>query len=124
MIYDVKMDLTRKASMMEEGHLNDEVSVYMLYSSIVERDSIHIGLMIAFMNVLDILDADVVNVYLNAKPREGSHVKRGPELFGVEYEDRYASIVRALYGSRTSGTALRHHFTNSFERYWVHIFVC
>ena len=54
MIYDVKMDLTHKVRLIEGGHINDEVSVYMLYSSVVERDSIYIGLMIAFMTVLDI----------------------------------------------------------------------
>ena len=99
------MNLTRKARLVVEGHLNDEVLAYIEYSYVVEINSVRIGFMKATMNDLNAMVVDIINTYLNTKPRERSYVKKGSELFGVEYEDRYASIVRALYSLRKSGTA-------------------
>ena len=104
MIYDVNMDLTRKARLVTGGHLNDKMSAYMSYQSVVRRDSVHIGFMIDTMNDLDAMAIDVRNISLNEKPREKAYVKIGLELFGIEYEDRYASIMIELYVLRTSGT--------------------
>ena len=83
MIYDVKMDLTRKARLVTGGRLNNTVSASMSYSFVVKKDSVRIGFMIGAMNDLDVLAADVGNVDLNIKPRVRAHVKIGPELFGV-----------------------------------------
>ena len=94
MIYDVKIDLTRKARLVAGRHLDNKVSDYMSFSSVVERDSVRIGLVTVAMNDSDIMAADVENSYLNAKPRKISHVKVGSDLFVIEYEGRYASIVR------------------------------
>ena len=46
----------------------------MSYSSIVERDSVHIEFMIIVMNDLDVLATDLVKIDLNAKSRERTHV--------------------------------------------------
>ena len=87
----------------------------MSYSSVVDRDSVRIGFLLAALNDLDIMAADVGNAYLNAKPRERSHVVLGKDIFGPEHEGKTAVLVGALYGLRTSGTAWIHHFAESLS---------
>ena len=76
MIFDVKMDFTRKARLVGGGNLTDEPSS-LTYSSVVSRDSVRIAFTIAALNDLDILAADVGNAYLCAKPREKYNIKCG-----------------------------------------------
>ena len=77
------MDLTRKARIVAGGHLSKEVPRYMSYSSVVDLDSVRIGFLLAALNDLDIMAADVGNTYLNAKPRERSHVVSG-RIYSVQ----------------------------------------
>ena len=85
--------------------LNDEVPANMSCSSAVESNRERIGFMIASIKILDEMTVNVRNTYLYAKSREIALVKIGPELFGVEYESKYTSIVRAIYSLRTNGVA-------------------
>ena len=55
--------------------------------------------------------ADIGNAYLNAACKKNVHIKIGPELFGKEIVNKTAVIVRALYGLRSSGNALRSEFS-------------
>ena len=108
-IFDVKLDLTRKARLVAGGHRNKSVPSYTTFSTVASRDSIRIIFLVAALNGLDVLSADVGNAYLNAACREKVHVKCGRELFGTEHEGKYAIISRALYGLKTSGASWRHH---------------
>jgi hypothetical protein len=54
MIFDVKMDLTRKARLVANGH-ETEVPTESMYSTIVTRDSIRLVFMLAALNGLDVL---------------------------------------------------------------------
>ena len=58
MIFDVKMDLTRKARFVAGGHQTDPPKES-TYSSVVSRDSIRIAFTLAALNDLDVLSADV-----------------------------------------------------------------
>ena len=69
MIFDVKMDLTRKARLVAGGHQTD-VPSESTYSSVVSRDSVRIAFTLAALNDLDVLAADVQNAYLNAPTKE------------------------------------------------------
>jgi hypothetical protein len=109
-IFDVKFNLTRKARCVAGGHRNDSVPTHATYSSVASRDSIRLGLMIAALNDINVLAADIGNAYLNAPCREKVHVKVGPELFGAEHEGKFAVIVRALYGLKSAGNSWRNHF--------------
>jgi hypothetical protein len=112
-IFDVKFDLTRKARLVAGGHRAKHlVPAHAKFSSVASRDSIRICLMLAALNDLDVLSADVGNAYLNAPCREKVHVKCGPELFGAEHAGKCAVIVRALYGLCSSGAAWRSHFAH------------
>ena len=115
MVFYVKMDLTRKARLVARGHKN-EVAQNITYSSVISRESVHIGFLLAALNGLDILVADVSNVYLHAKPKEKVHVRVGPELFGPSYDGQTAVLVRALYGLKSSGEAWHSHLATGLKK--------
>jgi hypothetical protein len=83
MIFDIKMDFTRKARFVAGGHVTDPPTS-ITYSSVVARDSVHLAFLIAALNELDILSADIGNAYLNAPTKEKVHRTCGMEL-GHEY---------------------------------------
>jgi hypothetical protein len=107
MIFDVKMDLTRKARFVAGGHMT-ETPKESTYSSVVSRDSVRIAFTIAALNDLDVLAADVQNAYLNAPTKEKVYTIAGLE-FGPENAGRPVLIVRALYGLKSSGARWRDH---------------
>ena len=82
-IFDVKLDLTRKARLVAGGHRNKDVPAHTTFSTVASRDSVRIMFLIAAINNLNILTTDVGNVYLNATCREKVHVKCGKELFEI-----------------------------------------
>jgi len=57
-IFEVKMDLTRKARICARGDQID-TPPNVTYASVVTRESIRIGFMLASLNELNILSADV-----------------------------------------------------------------
>jgi hypothetical protein len=93
MIFDVKMDFTRKARFVAGGHVTDPPTS-ITYSSVVAHDSVHLAFMIASLNNLQILSADIGNAYLNAYTKERVHTTCGPE-FG-QLQGRVAVIRGAL----------------------------
>ena len=110
MIFDVKMDLTRKARFVAGGHLT-EPPASITYSSVVTRDSIRIAFLVAALNNLDITACDVGNAYLNAPCREKIWFIAGPE-FGSQ-QGMVVKIVRALYGLKSSGASWRAMFNST-----------
>ncbi len=106
MIFDIKMDgkFTRKARLVADGHKTDTPSS-ITYSSVVSRESVRLGLLIAALNDLDIACCDIGNAYLNADCREKLWTIAGAE-FGSE-KGAVMLIVRALYGLKSSGAAWR-----------------
>ncbi len=95
MVFDVKMDFTRKARLVAGGHLTDPPAS-ITYSSVVSRDSVRIMFLVAAVNDLQVLAADIGNAYLNAPNRERVYAIAGKE-FGSRAGQRVL-IVRALYG--------------------------
>jgi hypothetical protein len=79
MIFDVKMDFTRKARFVAGGHMTDPPSA-ITYSSVVSRDSVRIAFLLAALNDVPILATDIGNAYLNANPREKVYTTAGPEF--------------------------------------------
>jgi hypothetical protein len=113
LIFDVKMDFTRKARFVAGGHMTNPPAE-ITYSSVVTRDSIRLAFLIAALNDIKILATDIGNAYLNAKPREKVYLAAGPE-FGAELQGRHVIIMRALYGLKSSGAAWRSHFANTLR---------
>ena len=107
MVFDVKLgeNFRRKARLVADGH-KVEPTTSSTYSSVVSRDSVRIGLMIAALNGLDILACDIKNAYLTAPCKEKYFIKAGPE-FGSEQEGQIMKVCRALYGLKESGASFR-----------------
>jgi hypothetical protein len=70
LIFDVKFDLTRKARLVAGGHHNKSVPNHATYSSIASRDSVRLAFLLAGLNDLSILSANIGNAFLNAPPLE------------------------------------------------------
>ena len=79
MIFDIKMDLTRKARFVAGGHTTN-TPASMTYSSVVSRDSVRITFTYAALMRMDVWAADIGNAYLNAKCRERIWTVAGKEL--------------------------------------------
>ena len=65
LIFDVKMDFTRKARWVLDGHKtsNPEGSTY---AGVVSRESICIAFTYAALNDIDVMAADIQNAYLKS----------------------------------------------------------
>lgn len=95
-VFDVKMDFTRKARFVAGGHMTNAPAL-MTYSSIVSRDSVQLVFLIASLHDVDILSCDLENAYLkNAKCREKIWFEGGIEC--GEDAGKVCIVVRALYG--------------------------
>jgi hypothetical protein len=103
MIFDAKVDLTRKARFVAGGHWTNPPS-QTTYSTVVSRDSVRIAFLVAALNDIEILSADIGNAYLNAPTKERVHTSAGPE-FGLNRIGQVVIIVKALYGLKSSGAA-------------------
>jgi hypothetical protein len=76
----------------------------------VTRESVRITLLIAALNDMSVLGADISNAYLTAPTTEKVWTILGPE-WGADAGKR-AIIVRALYGLKSSGAAYRKHLAS------------
>lgn len=113
MIFDVKCDFTRKARYVAGGHWTD-TPTQLTYSSVVTRDSVRIAFLLAALNNLEILAADIGNAYLQAPVREKVHTTAGPE-FGPNNVGRTVIVVRAMYGLKSSGAAWHAKFSETLH---------
>lgn len=107
LIWDVKMDFTRKARWVLDGHKMPD-PVGSKYAGVVSRESVRIAFTYAALNGLDVYAADIRNAYLQAPSSQKDYIICGPE-FGLENEGKVALIHRALYGGKTAGRDFRNH---------------
>ena len=75
------------------------------YSSVVSRDSVRIGFLVAALNGLEVLSCDIQNAYLTAPCREKFYIVAGRE-FGTD-EGKIYVVDRALYGLKSAGASFR-----------------
>ena len=108
LIFDVKMDFTRKARYVLDGHrtADPEDSTY---AGVVSRESVRIALTYAALNQVDVCAADILNAYLQAPSSEKYYIPKCGLEFGLENVGKRAKIVRALYGGKSSGRDFRNH---------------
>ena len=106
-VWDVKMDLTRKARWVLDGHKTADVS-YSTYAGVVSRESVRILMTYAALNGLDVVAADIRNAYLQAPSSRKDYIICGEE-FGLENVGKVGLIHRALYGGKTAGRDYRNH---------------
>jgi hypothetical protein len=101
-VFDIKMDFTRKARFCAGGHTTDTPAA-MTYSSVVSRDSVRIGFMLAALNGLDVMACDLENAYLNAPCVEKIWFEGGLEC-GSD-KGKVCVVVRALYSLKSAGAS-------------------
>jgi hypothetical protein len=104
LVFDLKLDMKRKARYVAGGHLTD-VSTYMTYSSVVSRDTVRIGFLMAALNNLDILAGDIQNAFLEAPTKEKIFFYAGDEW--KSDKGKVVIVVRALYGLKSSALQFR-----------------
>lgn len=93
MIFEIKMDFTRKARFVANGAMTETPSS-VTYGLVVSQDSVRIMFTIAALNGLEVIMSDVGNAYLNTKPREKFYFIAGKEL--EDYQGRAVVIIWAL----------------------------
>ena len=107
LIFDVKMDFTRKTRWVLDGHRTADPDCS-TYAGVVSRESVRMALTYAALNGIDILAADIRNAYLQAPSPQKDYITCGPE-FGLENVGRKALIRRALYGGKAAGRDFCNH---------------
>ena len=78
LIFDAKMDFTRKARFVAGGHTTKAPSS-ITYLSVVLRDSVRLAFVITALNGLDIMSCDLENAHINATNRENIWFEGGIE---------------------------------------------
>jgi len=114
MIFDVKMDFTRKARFVANGSRTRDLAES-TYAGVVSRETVCIALTYAALHDLDIMAANIRNAYLQAPISVKYWTTLGPE-FGSELKGRRANIVRALYGTKSAGSDFINHLRDCMEK--------
>ena len=94
----------RKTRFVPDGHLV-ETPESITYSTVVPRYSVRILLLVAALNSLETMGADVKNAFLSADNFEKHWIRAGPK-FGAE-QGKVFIVIRALYGLKYAGAAFR-----------------
>jgi hypothetical protein len=84
------------------------------YASLVSRESVRIGLLIAALKDLDILPADIQNAYLTSPCQEKIHTILG-QAFGPDRQGRKVIVVRALFGLMSAGASFWNHLVSALQ---------
>ena len=107
LIWDVKIDFTRKARWVLDGH-KMSTPEGTTFAGVVSRESVQIIFVYSALNGIAIYAADILNAHLQAPSSQRDYIICGPE-FGLENIGRVALIHRALYGGKTAGKDFRNH---------------
>jgi Reverse transcriptase (RNA-dependent DNA polymerase) len=113
MIFDVKMEgLVRKVWFVAGGHTT-KTPQSLTFASVVTRESVRLGFLIAAMNELEIVAADVRNTYLNADCWEKIWFIASPAF--ATKKGKVLIMCKALYGLKSSGAAWRVLFSSTLH---------
>ena len=97
--FDVKFDLGHKAHLVAGRNWTDPPDTD-IYSGVVSIDSIRTAFLIAKINDLKVMAADVGNAYLHGYTKEKIYTVAGPEF--EELQGQILICVKSLYGLKTS----------------------
>jgi hypothetical protein len=114
MIFDIKMeDFRREACLVVGGHLT-KAPATITYASVVSCKTVHIALMLAALNELEVKAGNVLNAYIMAPVVKKIWTILGPE-FGNDC-CKTAIIIRALYGLKSAGAAFCAHLASFMQQ--------
>jgi hypothetical protein len=106
LVFDVKMDFTRKACWVKDGH-KTPTPIESNYAGVVSHESMRITLTYAALNGIDVMAADIKNAYLQTPLSEKHYVICGAE-FGLENAGKVTLIHRANLVELTIGSISIH----------------
>ena len=106
LIFDLKLDMTRKARYVAGGHLT-QVPTQIIYSSVVSQETVRIGLLMEALNGLELIAGDIQNAFLEAPTKENIFFYAVNE--SKADEGRVVVVVQAIYGLKSSGLQFRKH---------------
>ncbi|CAJ1930019.1 unnamed protein product [Cylindrotheca closterium] len=107
LVWDVKIDFTRKARWVLDGHKTPDPTCSQ-YAGVVSRERVRIAFTYAALNDLEVCVVDIRNAYLQAPSSQKDYIVCGPE-FGLENVGKVALIHCAIYGGKTAGRNFRNH---------------
>ena len=113
LIFDVKMDMTRKARLVADGHKTED-PISGTFAGVVSRETVRLAFTYAALNGLSAMAADIRNAYLTAPTSESFYIVCGPE-FGSELMGKRAIVRRALYGTKSAGKEFRSHLRDCMD---------
>ena len=113
LVFDLKMDFTRKASWVKDGHRTPDPTTS-AYAGVVSRESVRVALTYAVLMSLEVRAAGIHNAYLQAPSSEKDYSICGPD-FGLENVGKIALIKRALYGGKLSGRDFWQHLQSCMD---------
>ena len=116
MIFDVKVDLRRKARLFIGGRVFDS-SRHEVYASTMKSVSASILMTIAAPNNVYLMTGDIGNAYLNSSTQENTYTCSGTEfeLVGIMAEGDLMGVIKALYGLPTSGNRWHSHLSHTLR---------
>ena len=101
LIWDVKMDFTRKARWVLDGHKTPD-PIGSTFTGVVSHESVRVAFTYDTLNGLQVFAADICNAYLQAPSSQKDYVMCGPE-FGIENIGKVVLIHQAMYGGKSVG---------------------
>ena len=109
-VFDVKLGmLARKAMLYANGHKVPGLPKESTSSRIPIRDSVRAFFLLAALNGLEVLPADIQNAYLSAPLAPGVKyytIAKDANRFTADQDGRPCIIARALYGIPIAGASL------------------
>jgi hypothetical protein len=118
MIFDIKMMLQRQARFIAGGHLTGEPTKDMTFASVVSRESVRLAFLVAVLNDLKVLCADISTAYLNANAGEKVYFIASKE-FGPDKKDHAVVIMRALLWPGEFWEGVERPHVGNFARSWL-----
>eukprot|EP00957_Ditylum_brightwellii_P203676 15335744-Ditylum_brightwellii.AAC.1 len=107
LIFDVKMDFTRKTRWVVDGCKNLD-SVGSTYTGIVLREIVTIDFTYAALTGLDVWVTDIQNAYLQAPSSQKYYIVHGDE-FRLENVGKRSFFRRALYDGKSAEKIFSNH---------------
>ncbi len=113
LVFDIKLDLTRKARLVADGHLTPD-PIDSRYAGVVSRETVRIAFTNAALHSLDLWAENIMNAFVQAPTAEKYWIECESE-FGSEHVGKQAVATRALYGMKSLACDFRNHLRDSID---------
>ena len=113
LVFNVKINCTRKARYVAGGNLTDLPDNVPTYASVVSCESVRILFLISALNKIKVLAEEISNALLNTQCANKACFKAGPEL--KSRKGLWLIIASALYGLNSAREFFREHLSKNLQ---------